>query len=274
MVDIMNRAPDPGSAPQRVISLVPWMTDTMTAFGLDRFLAGVSDACPVSSPPGGPIPRMGKPREPRVKDIVDLLPDLVLASPDENPQSAIDELAAAGVPVWAVRPRTVRESVSIMRDLVLLYASERALQTVVWLDRAVDWLDGSRPEKSVRVFCPRSRDGEPDCPKRWVTVGADTYTGDLLSLCGGEDVFSAMDSGRERAITPEDVAAAAPEVILLPGGAFSFSTKDAEAMQALLPDVPAVRNGKILFVDGQSIFWPGWRLGEAIRKLPDMLRSR
>ena len=46
----MNRAPEPGSAPRRVVSLVPWMTDTMTAFGLDGFLAGVSDSCPLPAP--------------------------------------------------------------------------------------------------------------------------------------------------------------------------------------------------------------------------------
>jgi len=267
----MNRAPEPGSAPRRVVSLVPWMTDTMTAFGLDGFLAGVSDSCPLPAAPDRGKPRVGKPQSPRTEEIVQLHPDLVVAGPGVNPQPAIDALAAAGLPIWTVDPRTVRESVSLLRDLALMYASERSLQTVVWLDRAVDWLDRSRPEQSVCVFCPRSREGAAGSPTGWTVVGADTYTGDLLSLCGGDIVESKTDSPGSPCLTPADVAAASPGVILLPGDPFPFIPGDAETIRTALPDVPAVRNGKIFVMDGRMLFWPGWRLGEAIQKLPDML---
>jgi ABC-type Fe3+-hydroxamate transport system substrate-binding protein len=273
MVEHMNSALDPGSAPARVVSLVPHMTDSITVFGLDSFLVGVSDECPVLASRMD-MPRVGKPGDPRTADIFKLQPDLVLAGAEETPQSVIDGLSKAGLRVWVVSPRTVRQSVSDLRDLVLMYASESKLQTVVWLDRSVDWLERSRTEKSVRVFCPLARQGPADRPQGWVTIRGDTYPSDLISLCGGENIFSAKETGAFPAVTPEEVAAAAPEAILLPGEPYPFSHDDAAGMEAVLPGVPAVRNGRILLVDGRMLFWPGWRLGDAIQTLPDQLRLR
>jgi ABC-type Fe3+-hydroxamate transport system substrate-binding protein len=197
---------------------------------------------------------------------------LLLADSEESPQTVLDDLARAGLPVWIVSPRTVRQSIADLRDLVLMYASEQTLQTVVWLDRSVDWLEGSRSDSGVRVFCPRSQSGTEESPAGWKTFAGNSYPEDLISLCGGENVFSGKSDSRYPSVTIEEVNAAAPEVILLPGDPFPFSQKDVEAIQAVLPDVPAVQNGRVLLVEGRSIFWPGWRLGSAIQKLPELLR--
>jgi ABC-type Fe3+-hydroxamate transport system substrate-binding protein len=269
----MNSAPAPGSAPKRVVSLAPNMTDSMTVFGLNGFLVGVSDVCALPAAAAN-VPRVGQPGSPRTAEICKLEPDLVLACDEDTPQPVIDELARAGLPLWLTSPRTVRQTVADLRDLVLMYASESKLQTVVWLDRSVDWLEGSRPGTSVRVFCPRSREGPADRPTGWATVNGETYTSDLISLCGGENIFSSREDGRYPVVTPEEVAAAQPDVILLPGEPFSFSPKDGAEVEGILPDVPAVQHRRIAQVDGRMLFWPGWRLGEAVRTLPALLRFR
>lgn len=270
MVENMTGAFDPGTSPGRVVSLVPSMTGSMIAFGLGRFLVGATDLCPLPESLSG-IRRVGKPADARAMDIADLQPDLVLAHAEENPQSLIDELRQSGLRIWITFPRTVRQAVSDLRDLVMMYASEAALQSVVWLDRSVDWLEGARPENRVRVFCPRSREGPADHPAGWVTMNGDTYTGDLLSLCGADNVFAGNGTDRYPVVTMEDVIAGAPEVILLPGEPFPFSQEDVSAIQKAMPDVPAVRTGRILLIDGRLLFWPGTQLGEAIRLLPDLL---
>jgi ABC-type Fe3+-hydroxamate transport system substrate-binding protein len=273
MVESMNGAPDPGFSPQRVVSLLPAMTDSMIALGLGRFLVGITDSCRLPESIAG-ISRVGEAQDLKVADIVGLHPDLILAGGEENPQSQIEALTKAGLRIWWTSPRTVRQAVANLRDLNLIYATESNLQTVVWLDRAVDWLEASRPEKSVRAFCPRSREGTADHPEGWVTINRDTYTGDLLSLCGAENVFAERDSNRYPRVSPGEVIAAAPEIILLPGEPFPFTREDADAIRTNMPEIPAVQAERILLVDGRLLFWAGTRLGEAIRSLPALLRDR
>ena len=260
---------DSGFSPRRVVSLLPAMTDSMITLGLRRFLAGATDECPLPEPADG-VARVGEPENPRIADIVGLRPDLILAG-EETPSDSIDALTGAGLRIWRIVPRTVRQTLANLRDLVLLYASESALQTVVWLDRAVDWLEGSRPEKNIRVFCPRSRVGPAENPSGWITMNGDTYTGDLLSLCGAENVFRDRADGRYPLVTRDEVAAAAPEAILLPGGPFSFPPEESAAILECLPEIPAAQAKRIFLVDGRLLFWAGTRVGEAIRTLPTLL---
>jgi ABC-type Fe3+-hydroxamate transport system substrate-binding protein len=272
MVESMTAPCGPGFSPQRIVSLTPAATDSLLAFGLGRFLAGAADFRPLPDTAEG-IRRVGDPWNARVEDIVGLHPDLVLANAEENPSALIDAVKEAGLRIWVVSPRTVRQAVSDLRDLVLMYASEAMLQSVVWLERSVDWLEGSKPEKRVRVFCPRSREGPPGLPSAWETFTGETYAGDLLSLCGAENVFHGLTYGRYPWVTPEKVAAADPEMILLPDVPFAFGEEDAGYFERELPSLRAVRDRKIRFVDGRLLFWCGSRLGESIRILPELFRS-
>jgi ABC-type Fe3+-hydroxamate transport system substrate-binding protein len=272
MVETMNGPCDPGSSPQRIVSLTPAATDSLLAFGLDRYLAGAADFGPLPETVGG-IPRIGDPQNVRIGDIVGLHPDLVLANAEDNPPALIQAVKDSGLRIWIAAPRTVRQAVSDLRDLVLMYASESMLQSVVWLDRSVDWLEGSKPEKRVRVFCPRSREGPADDPCAWETFTGETYAGDLLSLCGAENVFNDRTDGRYPRVTPEEAAAADPEMILLPDVPFAFQEEDAEYFARKLPVLRAGQGRKIRSVDGRLVFWCGARLGESIRILPELFRS-
>ena len=186
----MNRGIEPGLCPRRVVSLVPSTTDSMFTLGLGGYLIGVTDFCPLPEGITG-IRRIGGPKDARAEEIVGLHPDMVFANAEENPEPLIAALEESGLRVWVAFPKTVRQAVSDLRDLTMAYASETALQSAVWLDRAVDWLEGSRPQKTMRVFCPVWREGPAEKPDRWLTISGDTYASDLLSLCGAENIFSA-----------------------------------------------------------------------------------
>jgi ABC-type Fe3+-hydroxamate transport system substrate-binding protein len=268
----MNRGVEPGLAPRRVVSLVPSITDSLFALGLGRFVVGATDFCPVPETQPG-IARVGGPKDARVAEIAGLHPEMVFANAEENPESLIDALEKSGLRVWVTFPKTVRQAVSDLRDLAMLYASETALQSVVWLDRAVDWLEGSRPQEKVRVFCPVWREGSAEKPGGWITLGGDTYADDLLLLCGAENVFAGHAGPRYPMVSPDELTAADPEIILLPDEPFSFKEEDAAFFQRNMPSLRAVRLQKIRRVDGRLLFWHGTRLGEAIRQVPQWFRS-
>src|SRR3989440_12840918 len=101
-----------------------------------------------------------------------------------------------------------------------------------------------------------------------MTIGADTYVHDLLAPCGGANVFAAR--ARYPTLPPDEMAARAPEVILLPDEPFRFRRAHLGAFDAY-PAVPAVRDRRIHLVDGKPFSWHGPRLAEALTQVPDLL---
>jgi iron complex transport system substrate-binding protein len=267
----MSAASDAKPAPLRIVSVAPSITDSLLTLGLGRFLVGATDQCliPDSLPD---LKRVGPPESIRRTDLTSLNPDRILACGGENSPEQIKEWTESGLPLWVSSPQTVRQAVTDLRDLVMMLPSESAMQSIVWLDRAVDWASGSSMEKRARVFCPRSRKGTAENPITWEAAGGGSYTEDLLFLCGGETLVAGGAPAGFQEATPEEVIAAAPEVILLPGLPFPFSMDDAVSIRRMMPEIPAVREGRIHPVDGRMLFWPGTRLGEALRCLPDLLR--
>ena len=102
----------------------------------------------------------------------------------------------------------------------------------------------------------------------WMTIGHDTYIHDLLGTCGGANVFG--DRGRYPTISLDDVAARSPEVVLLPDEPFRFRRAHLRDFDPY-PDMPAVRNERVLLVDGKRFSWHGPRLAEALRTVPALL---
>ena len=117
--------------------------------------------------------------------------------------------------------------------------------------------------RPVRVFYPIWR-------RPWMTIGADTYVHDLLSTCGGANVFA--DRTRYPTVSLDEIAARAPEVIVLPDEPFRFRRAHIADFDAYAA-VPAVRDRRIHLVDGKPFSWHGPRLAEALSKLPDLLAS-
>jgi ABC-type Fe3+-hydroxamate transport system substrate-binding protein len=102
-----------------------------------------------------------------------------------------------------------------------------------------------------------------------MSVGADTYAHDLLALCGGDNVFAGHSERRYPRVTLADVAAAAPEVVLLPDEPYRFAAADAAELAAL--PIPAARSGRIHVVDGTLLFWYGPRIARALEVVRTLL---
>jgi len=253
-------------APERIVSLVPSLTEALFDLGLGERVVGVTDWCVHPAERVAGLPRVGGTKDTNVDAVVALRPDLVIANHEENTRRTVARLEAAGIPVWVTYPRTVADGAALLRALaVALGAGEAAIRDVVEpVERAVAEARHARPARPVRVFCPVWRDP-------WMSVGADTYAHDLLTLCGGANVFANRRERRYPIVTLADVVAAAPEVILLPDEPWSFGPRDVEELRRL--DVPAAgRDGpvRIHCIDGTWVSWYGARIRtalEAVRRL-------
>ena len=193
-----------------------------------------------------------------------LAPDLVLANIEENLKEHVEALRGRGIPVFVEYPRTVAEGVRMVEELgAVTGTAERAgeIAAGIWpLYHQAERLGETR--RPAGVFCPIWRNP-------YMTINRDTYVHDMLRLCGGRNVFPER-SERYPEVTLDEVAAASPEVILLPDEPYRFRKAHVQDF-APYEDIPAVREGRIHLVDGKLLTWYGPRIGEALQTLPSLL---
>ena len=112
----------------RIVSLVPSVTESLFCLGLGDRIVGITDWCVHPSDRVSGLPRVGGTKNPSVRQILELEPDLVIANREENPKRAVVELRTAGVDVWVTYPRTVLDSVTLLRELAELGAATEAVR--------------------------------------------------------------------------------------------------------------------------------------------------
>jgi ABC-type Fe3+-hydroxamate transport system substrate-binding protein len=279
-------------APRRVVSLVPSVTESLFDLNLGARLVGITDYCVRPSDHVSAIRHVGGTKNPDIQRIVDLRPDLVIANQEENRRQDVETLREAGIPVWVTFPKSVADVFNLLWDIMNLFEETSMVPRVRLIEYTYDWVQGisrGRDDQPCRVFVPIWKNP-------WMTFNADTYAHDLLWVCGGLNVFAERerryplqaDVGAAQAYPPDDpraagrdtryprvtleeVAAAQPDVILLPSEPYPFTEADIVDFAAL--DVPAARENRIRLVDGSLLFWHGTRVAYALNEIPSMLCS-
>jgi ABC-type Fe3+-hydroxamate transport system substrate-binding protein len=257
--------PPPGRPPERIVCLVPSLTESLFSLGLGGRVVGVTDYCVHPPAALAGMPRVGGTKTPDLDAIAALAPDLVIANREENRRRDVERLRAAGIPVWVTYPRTVREGARLLASMAALGASPEAVARVVEpVQRAVAAAEEARGGGGPRVFCPIWR-------RPWMAVGGDTYAHDLITLCGGVNVFGGSSQRRYPRVREEEILAAAPELILLPDEPYAFGPQDAADLRAW--PVPAARSGRIHLIDGTLVSWYGARISRAIATLRSLFEG-
>lgn len=248
----------------RIVSLVPSITETLFALGLEDHIAGVTNYC--SLPPGGERTRerCGGIRNPDVRKIAAIKPELVVASADENRKEDIVALEREGMPVYTALPRTVGQAIEMMRDLAALTgtaeACDRLVKPVVAIQRELAAL--SSDVSPVAIFCAIWKD------PYW-TLSDDTFASDLLRLCGGRNVFGSR-SKRYFPVTLQEVSSARPEMILLPNEPYPFTDADRTEFRRL-GNIPAAQTNRIQIVNGRDLFWYGSHMEKGLKTVSALL---
>ncbi|WP_205660419.1 helical backbone metal receptor [Amycolatopsis antarctica] len=245
--DLGEDVPLHGS-PARVVSLVPSLTEAVEVTVPGR-LAGITDYC--THPPGLDRPRVGGSKYPRVDEVLDLRPDLVLANSEENRPEDVERLRASGFPVWVMAaPATVPAALGSLRRL---FTQAFEVPEPGWLVEAEDvWRE---------TAAPRARAVVPVWRKPWVVLGRETFGGDVLHRLGVSTVYSEHADRYPRPSLDELRAAfdsGEADLLVLPDEPYEFTADDGPG------HFPGAR---YVLVSGRYLTWYGPSLVEAHREL-------
>lgn len=259
VTDALGQEFETDEAPQRIVSLVPSITEALFAYGAGPRVAGLTSFC---VEPAGLVegkPQVGGTKTVEVAAVLGLQPDLVIASAEENERAQVEELVAANVRVYVIEPRTVDGALVMLSDLARLTATASvALPKIMQTSRTLAQVK-REAEKTVRVFCPVWR-------RPYMSVGPDTYIHDLMEACGGLNIFGKAE-GHYPEVTLDEAASRDPEVVLLPDEPYPFAEKHLSEVMAGLANTSAVREGRVHLVDGKMLSWYGPRISSALFEL-------
>ncbi|WP_445548476.1 MULTISPECIES: helical backbone metal receptor [unclassified Frankia] len=216
----------------RVVSLVPSLTEAIahTAPGL---LVGATAWC--SRPADLDVTRVRGTKNPDIATILSLAPDVVCANAEENRDVDLDQLRAAGVPVWVTAPASVDAA---------LVSLERMLRGACRLDRP-DWLAAARATWAAPYRGPRRSALVPVWRRPWMAVGRETFTGDVLRRLGVDNVLAGHPQRYPR-IHLDEVPPV--DLVVLPDEPYPFSPADGPEA---FGDTPVV------CVSGRHLTWYG-----------------
>ncbi|WP_246074006.1 ABC transporter substrate-binding protein [Hymenobacter jeollabukensis] len=246
VTDQMNRRVAVPFPPQRIVSLVPSQTELLFDLGLGARVVGVTKFCLHPAEARQQSTVIGGTKNFHFDRIAALKPDLIIGNKEENYQEGIEQLAAQ-YPVWMSDIVTLDDALDMMRRVGLITGTKtRAEQLTAEISASLAALPPVDELVSAAYFIWR---------QPYMVAAAGTFIHEMLPLAGFRNVFA--DLTRYPEISPEQLAAANPAVILLSSEPYPFQDKHVAEFQALCPQA------RVLVVDGELFSWYGSRLRQS-----------
>ncbi|MBV8618147.1 MAG: ABC transporter substrate-binding protein [Curvibacter sp.] len=250
-------------APQRIVSLLPSLTETLCVLGACERLVGVDQ---YSNWPASvnALPRLGGLDDAHVEAIVALRPDVVVLARSAR---ITERLEAFGIHVLALEPKTqadVRRVLGKLGQLLQVPEAEGAQRVWGQIDAAVNAAAQALPArvKTVRVYYEVNR-----AP---YAAGASSFIGETLARLGAQNIVPA-EMGPFPKLNPEYVVRANPDLIMI--GDQNF---EGMGQRPGWERIRAVREKRIChFSPEQSdvLSRPGPRMAEAARLMAACLQE-
>jgi len=247
--------------PQRIVSLLPSLTESVCALGGCARLVGVDR---FSNAPDSVrrLPRLGGIDDAQVEAIAALHPDVVLAAPSAR---AVDSLAALGIPVLVLESRDqadVKRTLGVLARL--LGTPERA---------AALWQDIDTQIRAAAAKVPpelRGRRVYFEVDAGPYAAGPASFIGQTLERLGMANAIPAA-LGPFPKLNPEYVVQLQPDVVMA-----ARAELDAMAARPGWSALRALRDGRrcaFAPADYEVLIRPGPRMGEAANLLAGCLAA-
>jgi iron complex transport system substrate-binding protein len=256
IVDDRNATVTLSAPAQRVVSMLPSLTESVCALGKCSVLVGVDR---FSNWPKSvdSLPRLGGIADANIEGIVRLKPDLVLV---EKSSPLISRLQSLGVPVMAFDVQSMADVQRTLRklDMVLGSTESGAVWERIQLDIARANRGLSPSQKAARVYF--------EVNAAPFAAGKTSFIGELLDRLDLQNIVTEK-MGAFPKINPEFVVQARPDLIM--------TTEAAAKQLAQRPgwkSIPAIEANRICFFSAAQsdvLVRPGPRMGDAASLIAD-----
>jgi iron complex transport system substrate-binding protein len=190
--------------PQRIVSLLPSLTETVCELGQCHRLVGVDR---YSNFPEAVrrLPQTGGGIDPNIEAIVALRPDVVLMATSSR---GVQRLEALGLKVLAMEPKSAADAQRVMGKLGQLLEVPDAQRIWRTIDAGVSAAAQSLPAsaRNVRVYYEVSTGG--------YAAGTRSFIGETMARLGVQNIV-APELGPFPRINPEYVVRANPDLIMI-----------------------------------------------------------
>lgn len=254
VVDDRGRTVTFTAPPQRVVSLLPSLTETVCELGQCSRLVGVDR---YSNFPAAvqKLPQLGGGLDPNIEAVVAVRPDLVLVAASSR---AAERMEALGVRVVVLEPKTHADVQRVLRKVAQALGQPVAEADKVWrhIDAAVSAAAQSLPAsaRGTRVYFEVNR-----AP---YGAGASSFIGETLTRLGVKNILG-PELGPFPKLNPEFVVRANPDVIMV-GARNASGMTDRPGWKAMRA-IAGNRLCVFSLEESDVLVRPGPRMAEAAR---------
>ncbi|MFC1884218.1 cobalamin-binding protein [Thermodesulfobacteriota bacterium] len=258
--DALGRTVTLDTEPKRIVSMAPSITEILYFLGLGDRVVGVTQFSYFPRE-ASKKPKIGSYINLNVERIVSLNPDLAIGTADGNEPFTVKMLDEAGIPVYIVNPRKVRDVINSIADLgTICGIKNKARSLSRGLAERVDKVfHKTRGLKRPLVFLQINI-------RPMMTVNNKTFHHNVIRLAGGENMTGDEPVTYPR-ISIEEVVRRKPEVLVISsmerGGKFERARE--EWMKWTV--IPAVKSGRVHLVDSDLLDRPSPRIVNGLEQM-------
>lgn len=261
VLDSYNREVAIESEPMRVISVAPSITETIFALGAGEKLVGRTDYCEYPQEAQN-VESIGSLMEPNIEKIIDLKPDLVIASTHFK-EDVLKKLEETNVKV------------------VVLYGEESFDGVYEVIGKLGEVLDKKNEATDIvtdmkrRVENVQTRVEDLDKPEVYYvvgfgeygdfTAGGDTFIGQIIELAGGKNAASDVEGWK---YSLESLVDKDPNILIC---SMYDNTKEKLMETNGYKELTAVKEGKLYEINNDLLELQGPRLVDGLESLAEII---
>ncbi len=242
-------------AVQKIVSLVPSLTELLIDLGISDKLVGRTRFCihPANEVAQSPI--IGGTKNPNIEKIISLEPDYILANKEENRQEDIEELQKH-CNVHLTDINTISDALSAITEIGKKLGVEEAAHQII---RDINLVLSQKPSfESLKTAYFIWR--EP-----WMVAGSQTYIHDVMREWNLENLFD--EQSRYPEVDLDASKKSEPDIILLSSEPYPFKEKHISEINRYFP------SAKIELINGEWFSWYGSGMVQSFKALTLWRRS-
>lgn len=257
-IDQCGRQVSLPDSPQRIVSLVPSITELLCDLGLEDQIVGVTKFCVHPAHIKSAKTIVGGTKNVNFEKIRKLNPDIIIANKEENTAEIVGTLEK-DFTVWVTDVASIDDNIKMISDFGEIFS--RTGEADKWVERinfelkSFDNFITAHPIRRVVYLIWKNP---------YMAAGGGTFIGEMLRCCRFSNICELHDRYPE--IDPEKIIeAGSPTLVFLSSEPYPFSEKDMIEINLLAPHL------NVLLVDGEMFSWYGTRPVRAFKYLRNLV---